>query len=55
MNTSIGSVERDHDSFKVEYMLSPAFSLLGIWEKKETLNQDQTNTLGVEFEYKLDF
>ena len=56
MNTSyIGSVERDYDSFKVEYMLSPAFSLLGIWEKKETLNQDQSNTLGAEFEYKLDF
>ena len=56
MNTSyIGSVERDYDSFKVEYMLSPAFSLLGVWEKKETLNQDQSNTLGVEFEYKLDF
>lgn len=56
MNTSyIGSVERDYDSFKVEYMLSPAFSLLGIWEKKETLNQDQSNTLGVEFEYQLDF
>lgn len=56
MNTSyIGSLERDYDSFKVEYMLSPAFSLLGVWEKKETLNQDQSNTLGLEFEYKLDF
>ncbi len=56
MNTSyIGSLERDYDSFKVEYMLSPAFSLLGIWEKKETLYQDQSNTLGVELEYKLDF
>ncbi|MDE0152178.1 MAG: translocation/assembly module TamB domain-containing protein [Bdellovibrionales bacterium] len=56
MNTSyIGSVERDYDSFKVEYMLSPAFSLLGIWEKKEMINQDQSNTLGVEFEYQLDF
>ncbi len=56
MNTSyIGSVERDYDSFKVEYMLSPAFSFLGIWEKKETLNQDQSNTLGLEFEYQLDF
>ena len=56
MNTSyIGSVERDYDSFKVEYMLSPTFSLLGIWEKQEQLNQDQSNTLGVEFEYQLDF
>ena len=56
MNTSyIGSTERDYDSFKVEYLLSPTFSLLGVWEKKEILNQDQSNTLGVEFEYKLDF
>ena len=56
MNTSyIGSVERDYDSFKVEYMMSPVFSLLGVWEKKETLNQDQSNTLGLEMEYKLDF
>ena len=56
MNTSyVGSMERDYDSFKVEYMMSPVFSLLGVWEKKETLNQDQSNTLGLEMEYKLDF
>ena len=57
MNTSfVRSLDEDYNSFEVEYSLSPALSLSGVWERKIPLNQEHhSNTLGFEFEYKLDF
>ena len=52
LNTSIDDIDR---SLKLEYDLSPHFSLFGVWKNNEILDQTESNELGLELEYRINF